>query len=215
MNASNQKKGLFGAVAGAIGRVVGGESFFITSVRAEREAGEVTFAPSTPGDIVALELSGRNLIVQGGSYLASGPGVDVNASFAGLKGLIGGEGLFFLKISGQGVVFLTSFGAIHRKRLNPGEVYKVDSGHMVAYEEGVQMNTAMASAGGGFFKRAVNSAVTGEGLVMEFTGPGEVWIQTRNPHAFGGWIAGLLPKPSNASGGGLGAVGSLLGGGDD
>lgn len=216
MNASSEKKGFFGSALGAIGRMVGGENFFITSVRAERQAGEVTLAPSTPGDITALELSGRNLIVQGGSYLASGPGVDVNASWGGLKGLIGGEGLFFLKVTGKGTVFITSFGAIHKKTLAPGEVYKVDSGHMVAYEEGVQMSTAMASGGGGFFKRAVNSAVTGEGLVMEFTGPGEVWIQTRNPSAFGGWIAGLLPRQSNAaSGSPLGAVGSLLGGNDD
>ena len=211
MNAGKAGGGMFGAAIGALKRsVLGGESFFITLVRADAEPGEVTLAPATPGDVSLVELGGRALIVQGGSYLASGPGVDVDTAWGGLKGLIGGEGLFFLKLSGSGTALLSSFGAIHRRKLASGERYVVDSGHMVAYEEGMEMTTRMAaSQGGGFFKRAVTSATSGEGLVMEFTGPGEVWLQTRNPEAFSNWLYRLLPKPSNSSSG----VG--FGGGDD
>lgn len=207
--------GFFGAALGALKRsVLGGESFFITTVRAHDRAGEVTLAPAVPGDVMALDLRGTALIVQGGSYLASGPGIDVDTTWGGLKGLIGGEGLFFLRISGQGAVFITSFGAIHKRVLSPGERYVVDSGHLVAYEEGMAMTTRMAASAGGFFKRAVTSATSGEGLVMEFTGPGTVMLQTRNPSAFSGWIYDLLPKPSNASSG-SGMLSGMLGSSDD
>lgn len=202
MNAGGEKKGFFGNAIGALARsVLAKESFFITSIRADKVGGEVTLAPAVPGDIVAMELNGRNLIVQGGSYLASTTGVEVNTQWGGLKGAIGGEGLFFLRISGAGTFFLTSFGAIHKKELKPGEKYTIDSGHLVAYEEGVHMETGMAAGmnGGGFLKRAMNSAATGEGLVMKFTGPGTVYMQTRNPEAFGGWLAKLLPQPTSAS----------------
>jgi uncharacterized protein (TIGR00266 family) len=225
MNAGSQTSGFFGRALGALKRsVLGGESFFITTVSAPTTGGELTLAPAVPGDISAVEMGGKTLIVSGGNYLASGPGVEIDTQWAGLKGLLGGEGLFFLRINGTGTTFITSFGAIHRKTLNAGERYVVDSGHMVAFQEGMQMQTRMADAEGGFFKRALTSATTGEGLVMEFTGPGEIWMQTRNPQAFSGWIQGMLPQQSSggssaASGvtaGGIGAaLGSMLGGSDD
>ncbi len=199
LNAGSGGGGLLGGVFGAVKKaMLGGESFFMTSVRADRKAGEVTLAPSVPGDITALELT-QPILVQGGSYLANGPGVEIDTKFSGLKGMMGGEGLFFLRASGKGTLFITSFGAIHKKVLSPGERWVVDSGHMVAYEEGVQMQTRMAGnqEGAGFLKRAATSAASGEGLVMEFTGPGTVWIQTRNPSAFTSWLYALLPKPSS------------------
>lgn len=203
MNGGNEGGGLLGAAFGALKRsVLGNESFFITTVRADKaKGGEVTLAPSTPGDIAGLDLNGRSLIVQAGSYLASGPGIELDTSWGGLRGLIGGEGLFFLRISGQGTVFITSFGAVHKRYLHPGERYIVDSGHLVAYEEGMAMTTRMAASQGGFFKRAITSATSGEGLVMEFTGPGNVYLQTRNPEAFSGWLSNLLPKATNSSSG--------------
>lgn len=192
--------GLLGSALGALGRsVLGGESFFITTIRAESEGGEVTLAPAVPGDIMVLELE-RPLIVQGGSYLASASTITVDTQFAGLKGLMGGEGLFFLRVSGQGTLFLTAFGAIHQRTLREGERYVVDSGHMVAYQEGMAVTSRLAAeGGGGFLKRAVTSATTGEGMVMEFTGPGNVILQTRNPQAFSTWMQKLLPSQNSGS----------------
>lgn len=223
MNAgNNQKGGFLGAALGAVKRsVLGGESFFITSIRATNAPGEATLAPAVPGDIAAMDVTGRALLVQGGSYLASGPGVDVDTTFnlsRAAKNFIGGESLFFLRVSGTGIAFLTAFGAVHEKVLKPGERYTVDSGHLVAYEEGVNFDVGLASEQGGFLKRGLNSATTGEGVVMKFTGPGKVWLQTRNPEAFSSWLVKLLPTPQTsgaASGGVLGAVGGLLGGGSD
>ena len=219
---NNQKGGFLGAALGAVKRsVLGGESFFITSIRATDKPGEATLAPAVPGDIAAMDVTGRALLVQGGSYLASGPGVDVDTTFnlaRAAKNFVGGESLFFLRISGNGVAFLTAFGAVHEKTLKPGERYTVDSGHLVAYEEGVNFEVGLAAEQGGFFKRGLNSATTGEGVVMKFTGPGKVWLQTRNPEAFSSWLVKLLPTPQSsnvAAGGALGVVGGLFGGSDD
>jgi uncharacterized protein (TIGR00266 family) len=209
---SAQGGGLFSALKKA---VLTQESFFISTIKANTKAGEVTLAPSSPGDITALEVQ-KPLLVHAHSYLASTMGVSVDSKFAGLNSYVGGEGLFFLKVTGQGTVFMTSFGALYKKTLQPGERYVVDTAHMVAFEEGVSMTTRMASnSNAGFFKRAAASAATGEGLVMEFTGPGDVWIQSRNPGAFSSWVYHLMPhqEAAHSEGGGglLGAVGKVLG----
>jgi uncharacterized protein (AIM24 family) len=109
-------------------------------------------------------------------------------------GAPGGEGLFVLMVQGQGLLLVSSFGAIHRKRLQPGERYVVDTGHLVAWEGTTQYTLRKAAAG--FFR----SMMSGEGIVAEFTGPGELLIQTRNLAA----LAGLLRPffPSQGSGGG-------------
>jgi len=194
--------GLLGRALGGLARsALGGESFFVSTFTATDGPGHLTLAPTVPGDICGIGLEDEALVVQAGSYLASSHGVDVDTSFSGLRGLLGGEGMFALKISGSGVLFLSSFGGIFRRDLQPGERYIVDSGHMVAYADGMAMEARMVAGAGGFFKRALTSATSGEGLVMEFTGPGPVWIQTRNAEAFAGWVKALLPEITNRSSG--------------
>ena len=195
-------KGFFGRALGGLARsALGGESFFVTTLTAETGTGRVSLAPAAPGDICDAEVADPPLIIQGGSFLASSPGVEIDTSYSGGRALMGGEGLFMLKASGEGIVFLSSFGAIVRHDLGEGETLIVDSGHMVAYQEGMGLETRMVAGAGGFFKRAMTSATSGEGLVMEFSGPGPVWIQTRNPDAFSGWVESLLPDLKNRSSG--------------
>jgi uncharacterized protein (TIGR00266 family) len=200
LNGDKNSSGI-GKFFGAAKRsLLGGEGLFITTVKAIDKTGEVSLAPSTPGDLASINLTPRRgLIIQRGSYLASGSGIDLDTKWGGLKGLVGGEGLFFLKATGEGVVFINSFGAVHKKILDVGENYIVDSGHLVAYLEGMRMTTRMISDKENFFKRAMTSMTTGEGLVMEFSGPGEIYIQTRNPVAFGEWISELLPSSGGSS----------------
>ncbi len=189
-----------GGLMGALKRAVGGESAFVSTFTARGAPGEVTFAPGSPGDIAAVELGNQMFYVQSSSYLAGDASLAVDTRWGGAKSFFGGEGLFVLQVSGTGLLLLSSFGAIHRKRLAAGEHYVVDTGHLVAWEGTMQYTLRKAAPG--FFR----SMVSGEGVVSEFTGPGELLIQTRNLAAF----AGLL-KPFFASQGG-GGGGFNLGG---
>src|SRR5690606_24400614 len=123
-----------GGVFGALKRAVGGESAFVSKFTAKGGPGEVTFAPGTPGDIAGIEMRGQSFAVQSSSYLAGDTSLVVDTKFGGAKSFFGGEGLFVLQVSGTGLLLVSSFGAIHRKVLRPGEQYVVDTGHLVAWE---------------------------------------------------------------------------------
>lgn len=184
-----------GGLMGALKRAVGGESAFISTFTARGGPGEVTLAPGTPGDIAAVEMSNQLFYVQSSSYLAGDASLAIDTRWGGAKSFFGGEGLFVLQVQGTGLLLISSFGAIHRKRLAAGERYVVDTGHLVAWEGTTQYTLRKAAAG--FFR----SLVSGEGIVAEFTGPGELLIQTRNLAAFAGMLKPFFPSQSGSSGG--------------
>lgn len=174
-----------GLFAGLKRSVLGGESLFINTFTAE-SAGEVTVAPALPGDIIALELTGGTVFVQSGSFLAASPGVTVDTKWGGSKSFFSREGLFLLKCSGQGTLFVSSYGAIHLVELAPGQRHTVDTGHMVAFDESVTYEVGKV---GGW----KSTMLGGEGLVCKLTGPGRFYLQTRSPESFLGWLVPQLP----------------------
>lgn len=186
-----------GGLMGALKRAVGGESAFVSTFTARGGPGEVTLAPGAPGDIAAIEMGNQLFFVQSSSYLAGDASLTVDTRWGGAKTFFGGEGLFVLQVSGTGLLLVSSFGAIHRKRLGPGERYVVDTGHLVAWEGTTQYTLRKATAG--FFR----TLVSGEGIVAEFMGPGELLIQTRNLAAFAGLMKPFFPTQSGSGGSGF------------
>src|SRR5689334_24787261 len=110
---SQMKGGLFGALK----RAAGGESAFISTFTARGGPGEVTLAPGAPGDIAAIELSRQPFFVQSSSYLAGDASLVVDTKWGGAKSFFAGEGLFVSMVQGQGLLLVSSFGAIHSKKL--------------------------------------------------------------------------------------------------
>ena len=188
---SQMKGGLFGAIK----RAAGGESAFVSTFTARGGPGEVTFAPGAPGDIAAIEMDNQSFYVQSSSYLAGDASLTVDTKWGGAKSFFGGEGLFVMLVQGRGLLLVSSFGAIHRKSLKPGERYVVDTGHLVAWEGTTQYTLRKAAAG--FFR----SMMSGEGIVAEFTGPGELLIQTRNLAALAGLLKPFFPTQSGGGSG--------------
>jgi uncharacterized protein (TIGR00266 family) len=184
-----------GGLLGALKRAAGGESAFVSTFTARGGPGEVTLAPGAPGDIAGIELSGQPFFVQSSSYLAGDASLTVDTKWGGAKTFFSGEGLFVLLVQGQGLLLVSSFGAIHRKRLQPGERYVVDTGHLVAWESSTQYTLRKAASG--FFR----SMMSGEGIVAEFTGPGELLIQTRNLAALAGLLKPFFPSQGGGGGG--------------
>ncbi|KAI9927737.1 hypothetical protein MW887_002589 [Aspergillus wentii] len=145
--------------------------------------GEVLLAPSVLGDITVLRLNGSEEWKIGrDAFLASTSGVRHKHQTQGLtKGVFSGEGFFVYKITGTGLLWMQSFGAILKKELADGESYFVDNGHLVAWNCDYKIERV---ASGGL----ISNFSSGEGLACKFTGPGSVYLQTRNVNAFAGTI---------------------------
>ncbi len=186
-----------GGLIGALKRsVLGGESFFMNDYRAPAQGGEITLAPALPGDLAVLELKGETLMVQSGSYVASSEAINIDATWGGAKTFFASEGLIMLKCGGTGTLVVSSYGAIHELELAPGETQTVDTGHLVAFDEGMGFNVRIVGG-------VKSTLFSGEGLVVDLTGPGKVLMQTRSDDAFLSWLIPRLPKQSHRGGGGI------------
>ncbi len=168
-----------GGIMGALKRAAGGESVFLNTYTATADGQQVDLAPATPGDMVHVPLSGNTVMVQRGSYIACSPGVTVDTKWGGAKSFFSGEGLFMLRCTGQGDLFISSYGAIHQ--VDVKGTYIVDTTHVVAFDEGLQFNVRKVGGLKSFFLSA-------EGLVVEFTGHGRVWFQTRSAPGLAGFL---------------------------
>ena len=171
--------------------VLGGESFFQNFFQASAQGGEITLAPDLPGDQIEINLTGERLLIQSGSYMASEMGVELDTKIS-KKAFMSAEGISMLEASGTGKVLLSSYGAIFEKTLAAGEKYTVDSTHLVAFDGTVQVEPRTV---GGF----KSTMLSGEGLVVDLTGPGRLFIQTRSPKAFINWIIPQIPTRSSSS----------------
>ncbi len=179
-----------GGIMGSLKRsVLGGESFFVNRLTAEKP-GMVMLAPPLSGDCEAVTLEGNGLIIQSTSYIACQESVEIDTKFGGLKGLMSGEGLFFLHAKGNGVVFISSYGAIRELKVTAGNDMIIDTGHIVAFDEALSWKVERV---GGL----KSTLLSGEGLVARFSGEGRVWLQTRSPGAFLSWLIPKIPAKSN------------------
>ena len=180
-----------GGLFGGLKRMMGGESFFVNTFTAGSMGGWVSISPPIPGDIHSRDLQpGENLFLQGSSFLACTENVETDTQFQGMKGVFSGESIFFLRAFAQGAggtVFFDSYGAIKRLDLDSGEELVVDTGHVVAFTDGVEYSIGKV---GGF--RSLIAG--GEGLVMKFRGRGQVWIQSRNMLGLAERLIPFLPK---------------------
>ncbi|MFZ9016970.1 MAG: TIGR00266 family protein [Ilumatobacteraceae bacterium] len=184
---------------------LGGESFFVSTYTAPPAGGWVDVAARLAGDITSYRVEpSRALFISKGSWIANEPTVEIITRWGGFANMFGSEGAFILRAEGAGQVVFACYGALEVWNLEAGHHITVDTGHMVAYEESVQMNLRRATGG------VVQSFKSGEGLVFDFQGPGRVWTQTRNPNELLGWISATLGSGSG-TGPGAGAIGGLFG----
>jgi uncharacterized protein (TIGR00266 family) len=165
----------------------GGESFFQNTYQAPSGGGEVAVAPPLPGDLLQVNLDSR-LMVQSGSYVASEMGVELDTEWSGAKTFFASEGLIMLRASGRGQLLVSSYGAIHDMELEAGQKHTVDSGHLVAFTEGIDFR--VRKVGG-----IKSTLFSGEGLVVDLTGPGRVLMQSRSTDQFLAWLIPQLPQP--------------------
>jgi uncharacterized protein (TIGR00266 family) len=175
-----------GLMKGLKRSVLGGESLFISSYTAPSHGGWVDCAATLPGDLTVIEL-GQPVNIARGNWLASSNSVELDTKWGGFKNLFGGEGGFFIHATGTGHVIVSCYGALDTIQLAAGESVVLDSGHVVAFDPEIAFTTRKVTKG------LMTTLKSGEGLVMEFTGPGRILTQSRTPGALVTWLTTALP----------------------
>ena len=157
---------------------------------AEGGPGLLGVAPGQPGDIVAYEMDGSELLLEKNAYLASSPEVHCEASFQGFSGLFA-EGMFVLSVSGTGKLFFTAYGDIDQVEVDGS--YIVDNGHAVAWEPSLEYELTRAGR--------IRSFLFSDQLLMRFYGQGRLWVQSRNPRSLADWVYPFRPQRSESDSG--------------
>ncbi|MBR3325654.1 MAG: TIGR00266 family protein [Clostridia bacterium] len=191
-NGITMKTNARGGVMKSLGRMFAGESIFMNTYTSEVDGAKIAFATTVPGDIVAINMEKHpnGFMLQKGAFLCAQPTVDVKIAFTKRfsAGLFGGEGFILQQAMGTGTLFLEVDGDPIIKKLEPGEVLKVDTGNVVGFESSVSYEIEMVKGVG-------NILLGGEGMFLtKLTGPGKVIIQSQNFGDFAGKVLSMLPR---------------------
>ncbi|MCI8873633.1 MAG: TIGR00266 family protein [Lachnospiraceae bacterium] len=179
-----------GGLGKSIGRMFSGESLFMATYKAERPGSMIAFASTVAGEVLPVDVGAcGGMICQKGAFLCAEETVNLSVALTKKMsaGFFGGEGFILQDISGKGMVFLEIDGNKVEKQLAPGEVIKVDTGNVVAFEKTVKYEVETV-------KGLKNIFFGGEGLFLtKLTGPGRIVLQTQNFNEFAGRIARMIP----------------------
>ena len=184
-----------GGVMKSIGRMFAGESMFMANYTAERDDAIVAFASTVPGSVIPVDISSHpnGLIMQKGAFLCAEDSINTSVSFTKKfsAGFFGGEGFILQKAEGRGMLFLEVDGDIIEKELASGEVLKVDTGNVVAFDSNVSYEIETVKGLGNIF-------LGGEGLFLtKLVGPGRVILQSQNFKDFASRIMAFMPTKGN------------------
>jgi uncharacterized protein (TIGR00266 family) len=179
-----------GGLLKGLGRSLAGESLFMTTYRCRSGAGMVVFTPESPGKILALDLaSGQSMICQKDAFMCAVDSVTLETHFRKRlgAGLFGGEGFILQKLTGPGVAFAEIAGELREYTLQPGQMMRVDPGHIALYEPTVDYDIQRV-------KGVKNILFGGEGLFLAtLKGPGKIWLQSMPLSNLAGKLARYMP----------------------
>lgn len=182
-----------GGLGKMLGKLVSGESMFYNTYVSERGSGEIAFGMNFPGNIIAVDVSGKAVVAQKHAFMACESGVEMNVFFQKKigSGFFGGEGFIMQRFSGHGMAFLEIDGSIVERELGNGESITVDSGYLAAMDESCSIDIQMVSGVG-------NMVFGGEGMFNTVVkGPGKVWLQTMPVPTLANSLIPYLPVQSS------------------
>lgn len=204
---AKQSESFFDKLWNAGKRVLTGESLFMTAFTHNGHGkAKVAFASPYPGRIMPLDLQelGGKVICQKDAFLCAAKGVSIGIEFQKKlgTGFFGGEGFIMQKLEGDGMAFVHAGGTVIERKLNPGEILKIDTGCIVAFTKDVDYDIE-------FVGGIKNTIFGGEGMFYaKLTGPGTVWIQSLPFSRLANRVISSAPR----AGGRRRGEGSILGG---
>jgi uncharacterized protein (TIGR00266 family) len=192
---------LKGKMSGGLGsalmrRFANGESFFQQHIEAMRGDGDCLLSPTLPGAIQVLEIGGASYKITDGAFVAAESGVNLNVRTQSLGSAVFGQtgGFFICEATGLGKLAVSGFGSSFVLDVEPGKDIIIDNAHVVAWDSALHHEISVTTQkSGGFLGQLVNSATSGEGMVLKFSGRGKVIICSRNRENFASWLLKLMP----------------------
>lgn len=164
-----------GGAGKMIGRMFSGESLFQNRYTAQGGPGQIAYASSFPGSILAFEIApGKEMICQKSAFLACEVGVELSVAFQKKlgSGFFGGEGFIMQRLSGNGTAFVEIDGHVKEYILEAGQSMVIDTGYLAAMENTCTMDIVSV-------KGIKNKLLGGEGFFNTVvTGPGKIYLQT-------------------------------------
>jgi uncharacterized protein (TIGR00266 family) len=180
-NIDVQIKMLGGFLPSLARKLLAGESLLVGHYSSSAADQRLSVSPAIPGQVMHKKMQGDTYMMQAGSFMACTDGVNLGTVFGGIKAIFSGEGMFFLKVTGNGDLWYNAYGSIVERQVE-GDLI-VDTGHVVAWEP--SLNWEITGMG-----NLMSTIFSGEGLVIKFSGHGKVWLQTRSLGGLANWLRG-------------------------
>jgi len=199
MEAALDLKGkMSGGIGGAImRRLANGESFFQQHIEAVRGDGDCLLSPALPGALEIIEVGRRQYLLNDGAFVAATSGTEMKVRTQNIGNALFAQsgGFFVMETSGSGQVVVSGFGSMFQLDVAPGKDVIIDNSHVVCWDSTLQYQISVTTGStgggiGGMLGNLVNSATSGEGIVLRFSGSGKVYVCSRNRDSF----AALMKK---------------------
>ena len=182
-----------GGIFGALKRVAGGGTLFMTEYSARGGPGMVAFATKVPGHIMPVRVQpGQGYLVHRHGFLCATQGIELSAAFQRSlgAGIFGGNGFVLQRLGGSADAWVELDGEVVTYDLGPGESLRVHPGHVGMFEERVSFDVTT-------IKGVRNVLFGGDGLFLaQLTGPGKVWLQSLPLPNLAHALIPYLPRPS-------------------
>jgi uncharacterized protein (TIGR00266 family) len=180
-----------GGLGGMLKRAVSGATAFIVDFEATGSPGQAAFSTDFPGKVLPIELdAGQTVVMHKHAFLCAEKSVSLDVFFTKKlgAGMFGGEGFILQKLTGPGMVFAELDGDAVEYSLKPGDLLKVEPGHIAMFEGTVSFEIQMV-------KGIANILFGGEGLFLgTLAGPGRVWLHSLTPSKMAHRIGEYMPS---------------------
>jgi uncharacterized protein (TIGR00266 family) len=191
---------LRGRMTGGIGsaimrRFANGESFFQQHIEAVRGDGDCLLSPVLPGAIEVIDVGARQYLLNDGAFVAATSGTEMKVRTQSIGNALFAQsgGLFIMETSGSGQVVISGFGSMFQLDVIKGKDVVIDNAHVVCWDNTLKYEISVTTGGSGgvkgFLGNMVNSATSGEGIVLRFSGSGKVFVCSRNRDTFQKWTS--------------------------
>lgn len=179
-----------GVLSGIKRAIFTGSSMFMTNYECVRDGAEICFHSHLPGDILPIVVRpGERIMVSPHSLVCFTDNLTINSKQR-LRGFFTNEGIFQSEFENKsnhdGIVFLASYGGHQKVRVKEGEKLTLDNGLFLCSHSSTKYDVSMLGS-------AKTALLSGEGIVMKFTGPCDLYTQGRSVHNLLNFLSHNLP----------------------